>query len=167
MPKQRPAWIALILLLIPRPALPQSTETPPISSARSAQADAVADTMRAMYAAAEKGDIEAFHALVTPGFYAYDNGERFDGDALIRMVIDLEAKGAKAVWTVTKPDVHISGNDAWIAYTNVGSLRMSPAAPVVPVEWLESATLERQRGKWKIAFFHSTRVPAETSPPVH
>jgi hypothetical protein len=112
-----------------------------------------------MYAAAQKDDLDAFHAVVTAGFYAFDTGQRFDGDALMRLIIDLHEKGAKAVWTVTEPDVHISGDHAWIAYTNVGSLQMSPTAPVVPMKWLESAVLERQGGKWKIAFFHSTAVP--------
>lgn len=123
----------------------------------------VADTLRAMYAAAQKDDLEAFHALVTPGFYAFDNGSRFEGDALMRMVIQYHRSGFKAVWAVTKPDVHISGDHAWITYINVGSLQMSADAPVVPTEWLESAELEWQGGRWKIAFFHSTRVPSETA----
>ncbi len=132
-------------------------------SDQSAEAKQVADTIRAMYAAAQKDNLDGFHAVVAPGFYAFDDGQRFDGDALMRMVIDLHGKGAKAVWTVTQPDVHISGNSAWIAYTNVGSLQMSPTAPVVPVQWLESAVLEKQSGRWKIVFFHSTRVPERAS----
>jgi ketosteroid isomerase-like protein len=164
---QRLAYIALTLtLLATQPALKQSTETSSMP-AHSTEANEVADTIRAMYAAAQKSDLEAFHALVTPGFYAFDNGKRFDGDALMRMVIDLEARGARAVWTVNNPDVHIDGNHAWIAYLNVGSLQMSPAAPPVPMQWLESAELEKDAGKWKIAFFHSTAIPAETPPPAH
>lgn len=124
------------------------------------EAARVADTLRAMYAAAQTDNLAAFHAVVTPGFYAFDGGTRFEGDALMRLIIALHAKGAKAVWTVTQPDVHISGDHAWIAYLNVGSLKMSADAPVVSMQWLESATLVKQNGQWKIEFFHSTRVPA-------
>jgi ketosteroid isomerase-like protein len=151
--------IALTLTLATGAARAQTPHTTSQQGDQSVEASAVADTLRAMYAAAQKDDLDAFHAVVTSGFYAFDNGQRFDGDALMRMVIDLHGKGAKAVWTVTKPNVHISGNEAWITYTNVGSLQMSPASPVVPVQWLESACLVKQEGRWKIAFFHSTRVP--------
>jgi hypothetical protein len=126
----------------------------------SEEAAHVADTLRAMYAAATRDDLEGFHAVTTSQFYAFDSGVRFDGDALMKLIISLHARGAKAVWTVTQPDVHISGYHAWITYRNVGSLQMAADAPVVPMQWLESATLVKQDGKWKIEFFHSTRVPA-------
>jgi ketosteroid isomerase-like protein len=161
MTKQRFAGIVftLILSLAAHAAIPASAAKTSVQATQPAGANEVADTLRAMYAAAQRDDLDAFHAVVTPGFYAFDTGQRFDGDALMRLIIDLHGKGAKAVWTVTEPDVHISGDHAWIAYTNVGSLQMSPTAPVVPMKWLESAVLERQSGRWKIAFFHSTSVP--------
>jgi hypothetical protein len=136
------------------------TKAPATQSASAEEKVRVADTLRAMYAAAQKDDLDGFHAVTTTGFYAFDGGTRFEGDALMRLIIALHAKGAKAVWTVTQPDVHISGDHAWIAYLNVGSLKMSADAPVVPMQWLESATLAKQNGQWKIEFFHSTRVPA-------
>jgi len=41
---------------------------------------------------------------------------------------------------VTEPDAHISGNTAWIAYVNKGSI--SDASGTVNQNWLESAFLE-------------------------
>jgi ketosteroid isomerase-like protein len=160
MTKQRFAGIVFTLILpfAAQATLPASAATTSVQAAQPAEANVVADTIRAMYAAAQKDDLDAFHAIVTPGFFAFDNGSRFDGDALMKLIVDLHGKGFKAVWTVTEPGVHISGDHAWIAYTNVGSLQMSPTAPVVPTRWLESAVLERQGGRWKIAFFHSTTV---------
>jgi Calcium/calmodulin dependent protein kinase II association domain len=58
---------------------------------------------------------------------------------------------------VTEPDVHISGNTAWIAYVNIGSI--ADGSGTMDQKWLESAFLERQGGRWKIVFLHSTRVP--------
>jgi len=58
---------------------------------------------------------------------------------------------------VTEPDVHISGNTAWIAYVNKGSI--TDASGTTNQKWLESAFLEKQAGNWKIIFMHSTRVP--------
>jgi ketosteroid isomerase-like protein len=151
--------IAFALTLAAATACAQTPKTSAALTTQSPEVKEVADTLRAMYAAAQKDDLEGFHAVVTPGFYAFDNGQRFEGDALMRLIIDLHGQGAKAVWTVTQPDVHINGNYAWISYVNVGSFQMSATSPVVPTTWLESATLEKQ-GTWKIAFFHSTRVPS-------
>ena len=68
------------------------------------------------------------------------------------------AAGKRYEWNVTEPDVHISGNGAWIAYVNKGSI--TDASGTVNQNWLESAFLEKQAGVWKIVFMHSTRVPA-------
>ncbi len=43
----------------------------------------VADTVRTMYAAATADDLALFQTVTTADFYAYDNGKRFDGDALM------------------------------------------------------------------------------------
>ncbi len=50
---------------------------------------------------------------------------------------------------VTEPDVHISGNIAWIAYVKKGSI--TDASGTTNQKWLESA--------FKVIFMHSTRVP--------
>ena len=140
-------------------AQPRNGATLREQSTMTADADAVVDTLREMFAAAKTDDMAKFRSLITPGFYAFDNGKRFDGDALMRFVIEIHSKGGKAVWSVTEPDVHVYGDHAWIAYTNVGSLQLDPASPPVPTRWLESAFLTREDGAWKLEFLQSTRVP--------
>lgn len=56
-------------------------------------------------------------------------------------------------------------NEAWIAYVNEGSIT-KPGAGTTPMQWLESAVLERQGGVWKMTFFQSTRVPPPAPIPV-
>jgi hypothetical protein len=92
----------------------------------------VVETMRTMYAAATVDDLVKFHTVATPDFYAFDGGQRYDGDALMNMVKSYHEKGVVFVWTV---------------------------AGTHPTTWLESAMLEKQAGAWRIHFFHSTRVP--------
>ena len=60
----------------------------------------------------------------------------------------------------SEPDIHITGNTAWISYVNKGSI--TDAYGTVKQNWLESAFLEKQAGTWKILFMHSTRVPVAT-----
>jgi len=118
----------------------------------------VAATIRTMYAAATVDDLDKFNTLVEPGFYIYDGGTRFDGDAIMKLMKGLHAKGAVYLWSVNDPDVHVNCNEAWIAYVNRGSMKIGNG-PITPMQWLESAVLEREKDGWKIAFFHSTRVP--------
>ena len=66
------------------------------------------------------------------------------------------AAGKRYEWNVTEPDVHISGDTAWIAYLNKGSI--TDASGTAKQNWLESAFLEKRAGNWKIVFMHSTRV---------
>jgi Calcium/calmodulin dependent protein kinase II association domain len=70
------------------------------------------------------------------------------------------AAGKRYEWNVTEPEVHISGNMAWIAYVKKGSI--TDASGTVNQNLLESAFLEKQSGTWKIVFMHSTRVPMVT-----
>lgn len=123
---------------------------------------AVADTLRSMYTAAMARDLARFDTLLAPGFYAFDDGERFDGDAVMKNVMTYQAKGVVFVWSVTQPDVHVHCDQAWIAYVNKGSIQMNPHSTPIPTTWLEAADLKRIDGSWKLVFFQSTRVPTIT-----
>jgi hypothetical protein len=129
---------------------------------------AIVETVRGMYAAATADDRAKVKGYFAPGFYMFDGGQRFEGDSIMDVIEDFYKKGVKYVWSVTKPDVHVHCNEAWIAYVNEGSIT-KPGTPPTPTEWLESAVLERQNGAWKLVFFHSTRVqpPTPISAPVH
>jgi hypothetical protein len=126
--------------------------------ALSADQGQVVDTVKEIFVAAAVDDLAKFHAVVAPGFYIYDAGARFDGDAIMSLIKAAHAKGRRYEWNVTEPDVHVIGDTAWIAYVNKGGV--TDASGTVPQQWLESAFLERRGGVWKIVFMHSTRVPA-------
>ena len=117
----------------------------------------VVDTVSTIFTAARADDVARFDSVIAPGFYIFDGGARFDGDSIMALVKTQHVAGKRYEWNVTEPDVHISGNNAWIAYVNKGSI--SDASGTVNQNWLESAFLEKQAGAWKIVFVHSTRVP--------
>jgi ketosteroid isomerase-like protein len=148
----------LVLALVATLSFAGLTMTSAMAAPDTTQAsrDAVAETLREMYAALSADDMAKFKSIVTEDFYAYDIGRRFDGGALAQLVIDGHKAGKRFVWTVNEPDVRINGDTAWIAYVNTGSV--GDAEKVTPVTWLESAMLVRDGGRWRIAFFHSTRA---------
>jgi hypothetical protein len=118
----------------------------------------VVDTVSTVFTAARADDVAKFDSVIASDFYIFDGGARFNGNSIMALIKAQHAAGKRYEWNVTEPDVHISGNGAWIAYVNKGSI--IDASGTVNQNWLESAFLEKQAGAWKIVFMHSTRVPA-------
>jgi ketosteroid isomerase-like protein len=127
------------------------------SSPSAADQAQVTEAVRSFFAAAATDDLAKFRAVTTPDFYAFDAGGRFTSDALMDLIKGAHAAGKVYVWTVNEPEVHISGEIAWITYVNRGSIK--DASGTKEVTWLESAVLQEEKGMWRIRFFHSTRVP--------
>ncbi|HEY5073781.1 MAG TPA: nuclear transport factor 2 family protein [Pyrinomonadaceae bacterium] len=144
------ATVSLLSSTIAAAAADQST--PP-----AADQVQVAEAIRSFFAAATADDLEKLHAVTAPDFYAFDAGGRFTRDALMEMIKAAHAAGKVYVWTVNEPEVHISGDIAWITYVNHGSIK--DASGTKDVTWLESAVLQKEKGTWRIHFFHSTRAP--------
>lgn len=140
-------------------AIGMSLVTPLFGAQPATDQARIVDAMRSMYVAATNDDLAKFHTVAAPDFYAFDNGKRFTGDALMELVKSLHAAGKVFVWKVTDPEVHIDGNTAWITYVNIGSIQDKSGTK--NLSWLESAVLRKEQGSWRIHFFHSTRVPSE------
>ena len=117
----------------------------------------IINTVSTVFAAAQTDDTAKFDSVIAPDFYLFDGGLRFSGDSIMAFIKAQHAAGKRHEWNVTEPDVHISGDTAWIAYVNKGSI--TDASGTTKQNWLESAFLEKQAGNWKIVFMHSTRVP--------
>jgi ketosteroid isomerase-like protein len=117
----------------------------------------VISTVSTIFTAALADDTAKFDSVIASDFYIFDGGARFNGDSIMAFIKAQHAAGKHYEWNVTEPDVHISGDTAWIAYTNKGSI--TDTSGTTKQNWLESAFLEKQAGNWKIVFMHSTRVP--------
>ena len=118
----------------------------------------IVNTVSTIFTAARADDVAKFDSVIASDFYIYDGGVRFNGDGVMALIKAQHAAGKRYEWNVTEPDVHISGNTAWIAYVNQGSI--TDASGTVSQKWLESAFLQKQAGIWKVVFMHSTRVAA-------
>src|ERR1700758_4179287 len=117
----------------------------------------IIDTVSTIFTAARVDDTTKFDSVIASDFYIFDGGVRFNGDAIMAFIKAQHAAGKRYEWNLTEPDVHLSGDTAWIAYVNRGSI--IDASDTTKQNWLESAFLEKQAGNWKIVFMHSTRVP--------
>jgi ketosteroid isomerase-like protein len=129
----------------------------PQSSPATAEQTKVVEAINTLFAALREENAAKFDSVVSPDFYSFDGGARFNGDRILALIKSLHAAGKQYEWNVTEPDVHINGDAAWIAYVNKGSITDSSGTK--SQRWLESAFLQKQGGAWKIVFVHSTRVP--------
>ena len=116
----------------------------------------IIDTVSTIFTAARVDDTAKFDSVIASDFYIFDGGARFNGDTIMAFIKAQHAAGKRYEWNVTEPDVHVTGDTAWIAYVNKGSI--TDASGTTKQNWLESAFLEKQAGNWKIVFMHSTRV---------
>ncbi|MFT3725117.1 MAG: nuclear transport factor 2 family protein [Hyphomonadaceae bacterium] len=122
----------------------------------------VAQTMRDMYAALASDDLIGWHAVTTKDYFAFDVGRRFDGDALFELIKEQHGAGAVYEWKVNDPKVEATCNTALVTYVATGS--RTQAGATRQLSWLESATLAHDGQRWRIRFFHSTRVPDPAQP---
>jgi uncharacterized protein DUF4440 len=100
----------------------------------SADQKAVVEAVSTMFAAARTEDVPKFDSAIAPGFYIFDGGSRFTGEALMELLKKQHAAGKRYEWNVAEPDVHISGDTAWIAYVNKGSI--SDGSGTTSQNWL-------------------------------
>jgi ketosteroid isomerase-like protein len=117
----------------------------------------IVDAVNTIFTAIQTDDAAKLNSVVAPDFYIFDGGRRFNADQVVAIFKTEHLAGKRYEWNVTEPDIHISGNTAWIAYVNDGSI--SDASGRVHQQWLESGFLEKQAGIWKVVFMQSTRVP--------
>jgi ketosteroid isomerase-like protein len=120
--------------------------------------DTVVETVRLMYAAAARDDLDGFRAVSAPGFCAFETGKRMTGDELMGRVLAAHAAGKVYAWHVTEPRVRVDGTTAWITYVNRGSIE--DASGKQEVSWVESAVHRKHGDSWLIHFFHATRAPS-------
>jgi ketosteroid isomerase-like protein len=125
------------------------------------QQQQVVDTMNTLFAALHQQDSAKLNTVVTPDYYIFDNGARYNSSSVLAFLKSLHASGKQIDWNITNSDVHIFGDHAWIAYVNQGSITANGTKS--SQQWLESAFLDKRADTWKIEFMHSTRVPSPAS----
>ena len=117
----------------------------------------VVETISTIFNAIRTEDVAKFDSVIAPDFYIFEGGSRFSRKALMDLIKAQHAEGKRYEWNVTEPDIHISGDTAWVAYVNKGSI--TDGSGTINQQWLESAFLQKQGATWKVVFMHSTRVP--------
>src|SRR5580698_8287463 len=84
-------WCMGLLMLMP--IMAASAQEGVARAPRADDEVAIVKTLEQVFSAAQRDDMDRFHAVTTKDFYAYDNGKRFDGDGLMQMIQQYHTKG--------------------------------------------------------------------------
>ena len=120
-----------------------------------AEAQRAADAVRAFFVALAKDDLPGVRAVTTEDFFAYDVGKRFTAASLVETIAGAHRSGVRLEWNLGEVRAHTSCDLAWAYWVNRGSVAAAGQEPK-PRSWLESAVLEREDGRWRVRFLHST-----------
>jgi ketosteroid isomerase-like protein len=114
----------------------------------------VRELLESFLDAMREQDRRRWRGLISSDFIAYDAGLIFRGEELFDFVGAGIEQGRAYSWHVAKLRVVEHGDWALATYLNRASQRAHEAGP--RLAWLESALLERDCGRWRLKFFHST-----------
>lgn len=103
----------------------------------------------------------AFKDVTTADMYSFDVGQRFEGRELADLIIESLAEGVEINWSLGPMDTTVACDVAWSQWENTGSVGIPP--DVSPVNWLESAVIVHEDGRWKVDFFHSQRAQTKAA----
>ena len=114
-----------------------------------------ANVVRTFFVALAADDLAGVRATTTDDFFAYDVGKEFTAATLVETIAGAHKSGVRLEWNVGDVQAHAQCDLAWAAWINRGSVA-NPGQEPKPREWLESAVLERENGRWRVRFLHST-----------
>ena len=116
---------------------------------------AVKNTLRLWYNALAVNDTSQFRNLVTSDFYIFEDGKRYNADELLALSKSFLSEDIKPSWTFdTPPTVEVDSNAALATFTTYRLFEKDKQHR--ETKCLESAVLQKENGRWQIAFFHST-----------
>ncbi len=106
----------------------------------------------------EKYDYDGIRNACTGDFVIFENGVRMSCEDFIGFLKNYENMGAEMMnYQLDKFTAEVKGRNAWVTLDNKGTGRMGEQR--LEFNWLESAILKKEKGDWKIAFYHSTEKP--------
>jgi len=92
--------------------------------------------------------------LCTDDFILFESGQVMNVEDFINFITSFE--GSTTTYKFEDIKTNIEGSVAWMSLRNKAVMTMGEQ--VINFDWLESAVLKKQKGIWKLAFYHSTTV---------
>jgi len=101
-------------------------------------------------------DAKKLKAYTTDDFILLENGQLWNIDTLINKMSTPKNAGIKRINKFQFIKTEQNGDIAWVSYHNTAEFSLNEKQQTI--NWLESAVLRKENGRWKIKLLHSTRV---------
>jgi uncharacterized protein (TIGR02246 family) len=118
---------------------------------------AINTTLASAMDAYARRDLAGVAALMTPDVRAFGSSYTANGLEEFRRKAAPVIAAIRGVRTVTKQDVTMSGNVAWVAFTTDTDRDAGTSVQTSRVRW--SIVFERRNNQWRIAHFHLSTDP--------
>lgn len=119
------------------------------------QKDSVEASVISFFDGLAELDATKLKAWTTADFLLLEDGEVWNMDTLISMIAPMKGRNFKRVNRFSFIATEQKGDIAWVSYHNTAVFTVNERQQTR--DWLESAVLVRQEGRWKIKLLHSTR----------
>jgi hypothetical protein len=93
---------------------------------------------------------------VTPDFQLLEDGQVWTIDTLINKIAPRKGMNITRINRFGFMRTEQKGKMAWVSYANAADFRQDAKAQTK--EWLESAVLVKQKGRWRLQLLHSTKI---------
>ena len=121
----------------------------------SAQKDSLEATITGFFDGLSELNETELKGHTTADFLLLENGAVWNMDTLLLKISPLKNMNVKRVNSFSFISSHQKGDVAWISYHNTANYTAGDKQQTR--DWLESAVLVKQAGRWKIQLLHSTR----------
>ena len=129
-----------------------------LSAQKKTKEEKVQDAIWKFFHGIEQYDYDAIRDACTDDFVIFENGVKMSCEDFIGFIKNYENMGASDMnYQLDHFTTEIKGRNAWVTLDNRGSGRLGEQK--LEFNWLESAILQKEKGQWKIAFYHSTEKP--------
>jgi Domain of unknown function (DUF4440) len=121
----------------------------------SAQKDSLEATIEGFFDGLSQLSESKLKEYTTADFLLLENGAVWNIDTLVSKISPLKNVSFKRVNSFSFISSKQKGDVAWISYHNTAHYTVNERQQTR--NWLESAVLMRQAGRWKIQLLHSTK----------
>lgn len=116
-------------------------------------AEVLKNALNNFYDGLKSRDLKKVDEATTGDFILYEDGKVWTNDSLINFLNTF--KSFKGDWKFDGMKVYVDDNSGDMSYFNHGDFIVNDTTKY-SLDWIESATLRKIDGKWKMNFLHST-----------
>jgi ketosteroid isomerase-like protein len=116
--------------------------------------DEIKSILSDYYNAMTKKDLQRMKELTTPDFVLFGGGWVYNNESVLKEVEQLGA--SKVAFKFDSLNIHFGKTNISAYYFRTASFTIRDST-FAPVQFLESSTFEKQDGKWKLRFLHSSK----------